>query len=397
MIDKQNTNDNNQAEPRQINRNGQGVLQVILVIAVLVAGIIANQLLSNNQAASVIQAVGAQFAAVGVIKPQIRDTQIILDETGTVQVRNSIELSPQVTGRVVYVSESLASGGTFKQNEVLFRLEDSDYRAIVERAKADLSARRADLRVEQSEADIAKQEWSLINPGLPVPANVAREPQLERAQAAVSSAEATLADAQLDLERVKFSLPFDGRILSTSIEVGQNLIAGQPYGKAYDPSSIEISVPVTTTMLQALTPALGREALVSINQLYGAMRQSTYPAVIIRENAELDPITRLARLTLQFTDSVQVLPGEFVNVEINGPVVADTFTFPDIALQENRSVWVVDSQTLVKRQPQIIFARDGKIVARHFDIGDGIVVTPLNNPKQGMAVTISDNNNVGVE
>jgi RND family efflux transporter MFP subunit len=393
MDNQQNVKNNYQPEPHKY----QGMLQIILVIAVLAAGIIANNLLSNNQAPSGIHIAGNQSASVSVVRPQVSDTQITLDETGTVQVRNSIELSPQVTGRVVYVSESLASGGTFKQNQVLFRLEDTDYKTNVERAKADLSARLADLRVEQSEADIAKNEWNLINPTEPVPANVAREPQLERARAAVNSAEAILADAQLDLERTKFSLPFDGWILSTSIEIGQNLIVGQPYGKAYDPASIEISVPVTTTMLQALYPAVGRDAQVRLSQIYSAQRQLTYSAVVTRENAELDSTTRLAKLILQFKDTVQILPGEFVNVEINGTVVADTFTFPDIALQENRSVWVVESQTLVKRQPEIIFARDGKIVTRHFDIGDGIVVTPLNNPKQGMAVTISDNNNVGVE
>jgi len=220
MDKMQNVNNSHQAEPRK----HQGVLQIMLVIAVLAAGIMANHLLSNNQAASGIQIAGNQSASVSVIRPQISDAQITLDETGTVQVRNSIELSPQVTGRVVYVSESLASGGTFKQNEVLFRLEDTDYKTNLERAKADLSARLADLRVEQSEADIAKKEWNLINPTEPVPANVAREPQLERARAAVNSAEAMLADAQLDLERTKFSLPFDGRILATTIEIGQNLI-----------------------------------------------------------------------------------------------------------------------------------------------------------------------------
>ena len=150
-------------------------------------------------------------------------------------------------------------------------------------------------------------------------------------------------------------------------------------------------------MLQALYPAVGRDAQVRLSQIHGAQRQLTYPAVVIRENAELDSTTRLAKLILQFKDTVQILPGEFVNVEINGTVVADTFTFPDIALQEKRSVWVVESQTLVKRQPEIIFAKAGNIVTRHFDFADGIVVTPMNNPKQGMAVTISDISNVGLE
>lgn len=360
-----------------------GILQVGLVIGVLAAGLMANRILSSTSSAPQVRASGAAIATVETVLPEIRDTEIRVVETGTVQVRNSIELSPQVSGRVVSVSPALVSGGVFRKGEVLFRLDDSDYQANIERARADLSARQADLQVEQAEADIARREWEIVKPGEPIPSNVAREPQLARAEAAVRSAEAALADARLDLDRVAFSLPFDGRISSTSIEVGQNLMAGQSYGRAYDPDGIELSVPVNQAVLQGLSPAVGRSAVVSVNGGPLSQTNRSYRAEVSRANAELDPQTRLARLTLEFTETVPLLPGEFVDVEIIGPVVPGAYRFPEGAMQENRSIWIVDDGVLQRRQPQLVFADAGSIVALPFDRGDGIVVTPLNDPEDG--------------
>lgn len=367
----------------------QGVLQVGLVVGVLAAGLLANRVLSGMATAPQIAVTGSAIAAVETVQPIISDTQIRLRETGTVQVRNSIDLSPQVSGRVVMVNPALASGGTFRRGEVLFRLDDSDYRANIDRANADLTSRQADLQVEQTEADIARREWELVRPGEPIPSSVAREPQLARAQAAVRSAEAALADARLDLNRVSFSLPFDGRILSTTIEVGQNLTAGQSYGRAYDPSGIEVSVPVSAGAQAALSPATGRSAVVRPRQRPLGPSGISYPATVVRENAELDAQTRLAGLTLGFAETVPLLPGDFVDVEISGPMIPNAYQFPEAAIHENLVVWVVENGALARRQPQLVSVENGEVVALPFDSADGIVISALDNPSDGDAVVVT--------
>ncbi len=375
-----------------------GILQVILVIGVLAAGLIANRVLSSMSAAPQIRAAGSSGLAASVVQPEIGDTRIRLLETGTVQVRNSIELSPQVGGRVVWVNPALASGGTFRRGEVLFRLDDADYRAAIDRARADLAARRADLQVEQAEAEIAIREWELVNPGEPVPSNVAREPQLARTEAAVRSAQTSLADAERNLSRVNFSLPFDGRVQATAVEVGQNLMAGQSYGRAYEDGGIEVSVPINAALMEALSPLNGREAIVRPRQVLTLQGDVTYAATVTRADAELDPQTRLARLTLEFTEQIPLLPGDFVDVEITGPVVTGTYRFPEAALQENRNVWVIEDGRLAQRQPQLVFVDDGVISTLPFDTGEGIVVGSLNDPEEGdPVVAVGDARADGVQ
>lgn len=380
-----------EAPPENRTRKGRldGVLQVALVFGVLAAGLIANRVLSNTSTAPQIRAESDASLVVTVMAPEIRDTRVRLRDTGTVQVRNSIELSPQVGGRVVWVNPALASGGTFRKGEVLFRLDDADYRASIDRTEADLAARRADLQVERAEADIARREWEIVNPGEPIPPNVAREPQLARAEAAVRSAETALADARRNLSRVDVSLPFNGRVQATAEEVGQNLMAGQSYGRAYEDGGIEVSVPVNPLALEGLAAAAGREAVVRARQLPVSQGRLEYAAQVTRADAELDPQTRLARLTLEFTDEVPLLPGEFVDVEIMGPIVPGAYLFPEGAMQQNFSIWVVEDGRLASRRVQPVFIEDGQIVTLPFDGGGGIVVSALNDPREGASVTVA--------
>lgn len=362
----------------------RGLLQVGLVAGTLVVGLGLNAVLSAGSTAPQIKAAGPAVLSVDVIQPDARNSPLKLSEHGTVQVRNAIELSPQVSGRVVYVSPNLASGGSFKAGEVLFRIDDADIQATLSRARAELSAARADLQVERAEADLARREWAMVNPGEAIPSLVAREPQTARAEAAVEVAEAALADAQLRLSRVEVSMPFDGRVLSTSIEIGQTLNAGQGYGRVYNQQELEISLPVTARALAALEPAIGRPALV---QRRG--QADGIPAFVNRVDADLDPQTRLARLILRPESDAGLLPGEFVEADIIGPVIEGAYHLPERALSENLTVWVVDKGVLAARQPTILSIEDDLLVTRPFDTAEGIVVSPLIAPHPGTAVTFA--------
>ncbi len=370
----------------------KGYLQVALVVGALLGGFVINAVLVRDSDTPTVSASSSALAAVDVVHPDVRDLPLRIRESGTVAARNSIQLSPQVGGRVTAMSPNLASGGYFQANQVLFELDPADYQAAVNRALAERSAARADLSVEKAEAAVAQQEWALVHPDEPIPELVARRPQIARAEASLESAEAALADAQLDLERVKFSLPFDGRVFSSTIEIGQNLSPGQSYGRAYNPDEIEVSVPVTSTVLNALEPTVGRKATVIVGGT-SPMGTREYEAVVIRADAELNAQTRLANLTLAFTDTTELLPGEFVNVEITGPTIPSAHVIPESAVGDDRTVWVVDSEKLALRQPPMLYIRDGQVITGPFDAAQGVVVSPMLDPVPGASVRVRSSEN----
>ena len=364
-----------------------GWLQIVLVAAVLLAGLAVNAILSSTSTAPRQKVVGSSTTPVEVIRPRIEDKPFRVSGSGVIQSRNAIDLSPEVSGRVVSVSPNLASGGSFKAGDVLFRLDDSSLNAVLDQSRADLSSAEADLRVERAEAAVASDEWALVYPGESVPPLVAREPQISQAEAAVQSARAALEEARLDLSRVNFSLPFDGRIVSTTIEVGQNLTSGQSYGSAYDDTSLEISVPVSARALSYLQPAEGRQARI-LERDGLSQRTRSFAAKVVRVDAELDSETRQATVTLAFTEDTSLLPGTFVEVGIEGPTIPNAHRVPERAISEDRIIWVVVDGVLAQREPRFLFPEDGFVITEAFDFADGIVVSPLLEPLSGAAVEI---------
>lgn len=363
-----------------------GVLQIVLIVFVLVLGIAANFLLTNSGSAPGQSSKGADTLFVEVMTPRVVSTTLRAQETGIVQARNTVSFTPQVSGQVVEISKNLASGGVFDADEVLFRLDAADYSADVDQAKADVASAQAKLQLELAEAEIAKREWNLVYPDEDIPDLVARGPQIAQAEAAVESAKARLQAANLNLKRVAFSLPFPGRIVSTSVEMGQRLSANQSYGQAYALDSLEVSVPIDAGILSAFEPIVGRPATVTIGT-----REFTREIAgwVIRSEAELDQVTRLGRVIVGFEKPTNIIPGSFVNVEIQGPETKNALLIPEQAMSEARVAWVVNANRLEKRTLKFLgLNAGGDFIVAPFDFGEGIVTSPLSSPTESMPVEI---------
>ena len=160
-----------------------GVVQVVLVLAVLVAAILVNRLLVTQAQGPGQISAGDAIPVVAVMRPAPEPAQLTVTETATVQVRTTVSLAPQAGGRVARVSPNLASGGAFSAGEVLLEIDPTDADLSVRQARADLQTAMSALELETAEAETARREWSLVNPDEPIPALVAREPQLAQAQA----------------------------------------------------------------------------------------------------------------------------------------------------------------------------------------------------------------------
>lgn len=360
-----------------------GFGQIGLIVAVIAVAIGINMLLSRSASGPGFVAQGRPDVAVEVIRPTVGVAPIVIEETGTVQVRAYVNLSPQVGGRVVEVSDNLAAGGTFNAGDVLFRIDPADYEFAYEQARANVLSAESALELELAEAETAVREWELVNPGEEVPALVARTPQIRQARAALTSAEALLRDAETNLRRVEYSLPFEGRVVATSVVEGQTLAANQSYGQVYRLSALEVAVPLSVESLALLEPAVGRAARISI----GSIGQ-VVAGKVVRQEAELDAQTRFATLIIGFDDTHALLPGAFVAAEIAGGMAERTMALPAVAIGNGGKVWVVEDGLLAERVLDVVSESDDEVIVRVFDIADGVVTTPLASPTVGFPVSI---------
>ena len=317
---------------------------------------------------------------VRVVKPEAASAVLRIDATGTVQVRNYVALTPQVGGRVVSLAPGLKAGGAFAAGEELLVIDRQDFQLAYEQAQADVATAAADLQLRQAESEAAIANYGLLNPGAEVPPLVAKAPQIAQARARQAAAQARANIAALDLQRTRFSLPFAGRVQASSAEVGQVLARGQSFGQVFALDAVEVVVPVPPDDLARLAGAVGRTATVQSGE-------QALAAVVARVSPALDQRSRFATLYLTFDDAESTLaPGTFVDVEVAGPALANTFLLPAAAEQVGGSVWIVAGGALRQVVPGTLGRTPAGWLVAAFDAADGVVIGAVPGARPALPV-----------
>ncbi len=343
-----------------------------------------------------------------VMQVEKRDHPVRVVGTGTVQARREAELTPQVSGRIVAMAPNFVVGGFFRQGELLFRIEDVDYKLAVDRARASLAQAELDLAREESNARIARLEWDALGGKEGEAPNplVVYEPQMKKARSAVSSARASLKQAELDLQRTRIIAPFNCRIRSEQIDLGQYVRAGTAVGKLAGTDTAEIVVPLPLDEMRWLAiPRQGAEETGSLAEvkLKAGDKSFAWSGRVVRSLGEVDPQGRMARVIVNVDDPyhLKAVPedgkpdlavGMFVEVAIQGDTLAGVFSIPRGALRENETVWVVGEEEKLEIRKVEVVRRDRQhvLIRNHLSDGERIVLTALQGAANGMKLRPRD-------
>lgn len=374
--------------------------RVILPLIIVVAGVAVMAALIKSRPAPKKEVKTSPGALVRVMEVQKGDRSIKVRATGTAQPARKVTLIPQVTGRVVYTSPALVAGGFFKQGELMFRIEDIDYRLAADRAEAALVSAEYGLARIESQARVARQEWDRINGDDNVEPNplVLYEPQLKDAKAALKSAEAALAQARLDLDRTEVYAPFNCVVSSEDVELGQYVRAGTSVASISGTDEAEIIVPLPLDELKWLEiprGAGGRGAAASVAVDTGGVKHS-WKGHVVRSLAEVDPKGRMMNVVVSVNDPYGLSGGRknrpalafgtFVDVLIEGKGVTDVITIPRTAFRGDSTVWTMDGGNMLRivKVTPLKIERDEVILSDGLAEGDLIVLTTLAGAADGM-------------
>ena len=304
---------------------------------------------------------------VQVMLPRRYEDTPRINTTGMVTARDYISLTSQVTGRVVWVSDSLRAGGEFDSDEVLLKVDPEDFELALASAESDLRVANSTLELQRAESVAAKENYAILNANEPVPDLVAKVPQINQSLARVAVAENQVKSAELALRRTEFSLPFRGRVTSTQAAEGQLVTAGQPFGQAYATNSLEVTFSLGEEEVSLLEPMLGRLSFVQSNGV-------RFSAKVARRSADLDTRSRMTTVYLSFTESVPFRPGKFVDVSIAGHTIPDSYLVPDTAMRGNSLVWIVE-QGAIRSVDLVVRGRiDDSLIVQRFNYGDGVIL-----------------------
>jgi RND family efflux transporter MFP subunit len=327
--------------------------------------------------------------------------------TGTVAAAQEAAITPEVTGRVVWLARNMVAGGFFRAGEPLFEIEATDYRLAVERARAAVAKAELDVATVEGQAAVARREWQNLKSADGEPPNplVVYEPQVANARANLAAAKAALGQAELDLKRTRVVAPFDCRVRSESVDAGQYLRAGVEVARVAGTARAEVVVPLPLEELRHLRvprpSKAGKSTAGSPATLTLTVddQQYRWSGRVVRSLGEVDPAGRMARVVVAVDDPYglheahhdgrpELALGLFVEVELHGATLPGVFPIPRSALRAGETVWLVGDAGQLQIRPVEVARRerDEVCISHGLAAGDRLVLTALSGAANGMAL-----------
>lgn len=383
------------------------LLQILLPIAVLAAAAFLVQTMIAGMQKPKVTAPPPAVPMVRIVLATPQMLQLDVRSQGTVEPRSEIALSAQVSGRVVEIAPTLRAGGFFAANTPLLRIEDDDARMVLAQRQADVA--RAELRLaqERAEAEAAVRAWQQLEGERAPDALATRALYVAEAEQALAAARAAALRAQRDVERCTVWLPFDGRVRSADVDVGQVVAAGVPLAVVYATDFAEVRLPIPDEDAAFLDLPLGAGAATGgasvLLEAEFAGASHRWAGTIDRTEGEIDRRTRqlllVARVPRPFDvgqvpERPPLAVGMFVEATIQGRMFADIVPLPRSAVRADDSVLVVDrEQRLVARQVEVL-RRDRRTayVRRGLAAGERVCTSRIDTFVEGMNVHVVDEN-----
>ena len=339
-----------------------------------------------------------------VFEPKVRSY-------GLVEPRVRSRLVAQVSGRVVVIADAFRDGGFFRKGEPLLQLEDADYRIEVQVASANRVEAERQLEEEKARAAQASQDWLRLGNDDQASPLVLREPQVKAAQARLQSATARLEQARLNLARTRIEAPFDGRVLSTAVDLGQAVNNNALLGEIYAIDAVEIRLPIKNSDIPLLQLpesyshlAQSASTLPPVRVLSQLAGDTVWEGKLVRTSSALDPESRqlyvVAQIDKPFGKKAEGrLPlkiGEYVTAEIPASPIPDALIIPNRAIYQGRYVYLLQGEVLARTDIQVRWQDEQQtLVASGLQPGDLVVISPLGQVSSGTRAQRNDGGDGG--
>jgi len=332
---------------------------------------------AKNQSKPQKNATLAPSAVVVEVEPS--SYQASVKGYGEAVPRYAITYSAEVSGRVEKIMARFETGNIVKKGQTLAVLENTAYKQAVAEAKSDLASAELDLLEEQRTGEQARLEWERSGlTGEPNSPLVLRAPQLAAQKAVVENAKYTLQKAQQDLAKTEINAPFEVLVVSQEIQPGSYVQTGDSIAQLYSTDRVEIEIPLSAKQWGNL-PNLSNEALAQKSatkipvKLSSADSNKIWDGYVLRIEQNVDTSSRQRSIIVAvdhpFDNRVALYPGTFVQAEIAGRTLDNTWQLPASAISQQGEIWFVDDEGILN-----------KVVAdKRFEKGEFVYVTPIEN------------------
>ena len=331
------------------------------------------------------------------VAPEVRPVRVHRVELSGATISRSLagvsragvesRLSFRVSGTVDAVHVVL--GDSVRRGQALARLDPTDYELKVGEAKAGLAQGQANLR--KAEADYERARALYENENVSKSELDAARAGSESAQAAMESGSKRLEQANQQLGYTVLRAPSDGAIASVSVEVNENVRAGQEMFLLTAGKQPEIEVAVPEVMIRLV------EVGQPVSATFDALPGQAFPAKVIEVGVAVTGAASTFQVTVQLDGSdpgIRSGMAAEVTFRVQEGVPGDTIIVPGVAVGEDdagRFVYVVEPgadglATVRRRDVEVGRLTEGIEIVSGLSPGEVVVTAGVRRLSDGLKV-----------
>ena len=380
------------------------LVKAVLAIGILLGAFaVAKYQMDTSRTAEQHQA-SRQAKVVEVVKVQHADVQTVVHAMGTVVPAQAVTLMPQVSGQVVSLDPGVVPGGLARAGETLLEIDTRDYEFAIQQRRDTVAQARLDLLLEQGNQAVARAEYHLLGEMISEQDRelVLREPHLNRAEASWQSAQAALAQAELNRDRCFIRAPFNGIIRDKQVDQGATVSSSTPLLTLIGTDACWIEATVRWDELKWVQFPKDTMAGGSLVRVFD---KSQWDPDVYREGSvirllpDLETHGRLACLLIRVPDPFslgskdlpRLLMGSYVRVEIAGRTLDSVIPVARDHLHSGDTVWLMNPENrLEMRSVEIAFRDKHRVYVSHgLEAAERLVVTSIGTPVEDMLLELA--------
>ena len=393
----------------QSRRWWQKILAVIIPLLIIGVGVAGASYLIKTSPKAIKTPPKKVVPLVSVEPVFFKNEQIIVNIMGTVVPSRKIELKTSVGGEIIWIHPAFSEGGLLKKDEIVIKIDPSDYRLRIIERKAQVAQAKYALDLELGHQHVAKKEWSLIGKGKSV--NQAdedlalRKPHLQKVTAELKAAEALLDQERRNLKRTIIRAPFNAMVSEIKVDIGSHLTAQTALATLMGTDRYWVQASIPMDRLNWITVPLQKDQTGSNVTIYygnNEVKGNIWKGNVVRLMGDLDPQGRMARILIAVDDPLNLsveskfdqplLIGAFVHAKIYGQKISEAARIARSNVHENNMVWIMKKDGTLSIRPVSILFRDEESVLINQGIlaGEQLIVSNLTAPVDGMQIRTED-------
>ena len=323
--------------------------------------------------------------------PRIQDVPVYLDGVGSVRALNTVTVRSQVDGKLISVN--FTEGQDVKKGDVLGEIDPVIYKAQFDQAvakKAQDEAQLANMRLDLTRY----QQLAATNAGSKQQADTQRAVVAQQ-EALVNADQAAIDNAQATLGYTKIIAPLAGRAGLRQVDQGNIIHAADATGLVIitqlQPIAVQFSLPQQQIVRVNAASAKGALA-VDVFGNDGTTVADTGKLTGI--DNQVDPTTGTLKLKAEFPNaSLQLWPGQFVNIRLKVETLSQAVVVPTSAVQRGPAgtfSYVIGDGDIVTAKPVVVTQQNehDAVIASGLSSSDRVVTTGFANLSEGAKVTI---------